>query len=364
MNLGGGNSQPQTVTTTQNKDPWSAAQPHLQGIMGEAAKYYGAGTGFVPYAGQTQAGIQPHLQNALDNTWNTAATDSLSPQVYNAAQGLALNMQGSQGMTPAIANAINNGIGQNVIGQYNNVYSNPETADMYRASYNQASGQENPHLQGLMDMQGRKIGDQVNSTMSGAGRYGSGAHTNVLSRNLAEAQLPLLAQDYQNRQQQQLQAAQGMLNVGQQQLAATAGAGQGYQAIADAYGQGLNRAGQFAQLAPAMEQAKYFNPGKLSEVGNFYQGRAQNDINSGINFYNATQAYPWEQLQRYSALTNQAGSLGGSQVTTQPNLNLPVGGMQSAFGGALAGAGLGGSIFGPVGAGVGALGGGLLGLMR
>jgi hypothetical protein len=62
-----------------------------------------------------------------------------------------------------------------------------------------------------------------------------------------------------------------------------------------------------------------------------------------------------------NAIAGQAGGLGGSQVTSSP-LQQPSS-TQSLFGGALAGAGLG-SMFGPVGAGAGALGGGLLGLLN
>ena len=43
--------------------------------------------------------------------------------------------------------------------------------------YQQAQGDQNPYLQSILDTNNRRIGDRVNSSVSGAGRYGSGAHT-------------------------------------------------------------------------------------------------------------------------------------------------------------------------------------------
>ena len=53
--MGSGGQQPVTQQTTQTKDPWSAAQPHLQGIMNQAATWFGQGFGYNPYTGNTTA---------------------------------------------------------------------------------------------------------------------------------------------------------------------------------------------------------------------------------------------------------------------------------------------------------------------
>ena len=106
--------------------------------------------------------------------------------------------------------------------------------------------------------------------MSGAGRYGSGQHTDVMARALAESADPILAQDYQTRQQMRQQ----MLDTG------------------------LQRAGQWAQETPALDQAQYL-PGAGTMACWSNQRRAsQQQLADQIKLYNAQQAYPWEQLAR------------------------------------------------------------------
>lgn len=332
--MSSGQQQPQNIVTTQNKEPWEGAKPTLAGVMGAANALYASDSGYQPYTGQTVASMTPDQANAIGGIRGMAYQGATGTPGVNAARGLAQDVIGSQGITPDIQGAIG-GLGQ--------------TSGLYGGIYSDASGQTNPYLQAALDAQGRKIADQVNSTMSGAGRYGSGAHTNVLSRNLAEAADPILAQDYQNRQQTRLAAAQGL------------GATQSQ--IADLYGQGLTRAGQYSQLIPSLDEARYADLNKIMATGDWERDINQQNISAAVNLYNAQQARPWEQVARLNAIASGAGGLGGSQVTTQPNLNVPVSGLQRGLGGALAGAGIGGSIFGPAGAAIGGLGGGLLGYL-
>lgn len=57
----------------------------------------------------------------------------------------------------------------------------------------------NPQLQAMIDAAKRGVTDSVDSQFSSAGRYGSGAFTDVLSRNLAEAEAGLRYTDYNNQ---------------------------------------------------------------------------------------------------------------------------------------------------------------------
>jgi hypothetical protein len=133
--------------------------------------------------------------------------------------------------------------------------------------------------------------------------------------------------------------------------------------LAEDYNQGLQRAGQWAQLMPTLDQAQYAPAQSLMALGQYNQERAQNQINDQIKLFNAQQARPWENLARYNAIVGGAGALGGSQFGTQTTpINNPST-LQKLLGGAAAGAGIGGSFGGPAGAGIGALGGGLLGMM-
>lgn len=358
-----GQQQPQNVVTTQNKDPWIGSQGFLTQAMGSAAGLYNSDTGYHPYPGQTQ--IDPHtiqdISAGIDRSRYLTDQSPFGSANLQQAIGQAGSVIGSQGITPGIAQQIG-GLQTNA-STLGSLYSDGSASGKFNQIYDDASGQTNPYLQATLDAQGRKIADQVNSAMSGAGRYGSGAHTNVLSRNLAEAADPILAQDYQNRQQTRLAAGQGSLaNMGlQSQIAGQIGQNYGQQA--GLYGEGLNRMGQFSQLAPSLDAAQFNNIDRSLAMGDYERSYQQSNLNDAISRYNAQEARPWEQIARYNAIIGGSGGLGGSTVTSSPNMNAPVSGLQRGLGGALAGAGIGNAIFPGYGAAIGGLAGGALGFL-
>lgn len=273
-----GSSSGQTpATTTQSKDPWSGAVPYINQALTTAQSNFQNNIGYQPYAGQTQAPLDPNVSAGLG--------------------GITSIAQNTLGGTPGIQAAQNLGLQQI-----------------------QEAGGTNPYLENILNTNNRRIGDRIDAAMSGAGRYGSGQHTDVMARALAESADPILAQDYT---------------------------------------QGLQRAGQWAQLMPTLDQAQYAPAQQLMAAGQYTQDRAQAQLNDQIKMYNAQQSYPWEQLARYNAIIQGTGGLGGTSVSAstpyQPST------MQRLLGGAMAGGALGGSFGGLPGAGLGALGGGLLG---
>jgi len=305
-----GSSQqtPVTQQTQQTRDPWAPAQPYLQTGMQQADVLYRNSAGYVPYAGPTQTPLNSDILNS-----QTYMRNVLEPE---AAAG------GSAGVRAAI-------------GQGTDMIQNQGLSPELRALYESAKGDENPYLQNILNTSNRQIGDRINSAMSGSGRYGSGQHTDVMARALAESADPVLAQDYARRQQQQQDILTG----------------------------GLQRSGQWAQLMPALDEARLGPARNLMALGQYNQERSQDALNDTIKQYEAQQAFPWEALGRYNAIIGGAGGLGG---TTSGSVSTPVNQpstLQRILGGGLAGAGIGGSFGGPVGAGVGALGGGLLGML-
>jgi hypothetical protein len=295
--------------TAATREPWGPSQPYLQQAMQSAQGYFTNNYGYVPYTGQTQADVNPWTQLGVGTAANIAGNELGGSVGVNAARDLGLNMIQNQGLNEGLRTAA---------GQFGDIYS-------------RALGDENPYLQGAINQQVNR----VNSGMSGAGRYGSGVHDAAV----AAAAAPILAEDYNRRQQLQMQATGAM---------------------GDIYGQGLNRAGQYSQLIPTLDEARYQPASHLAAAGQFWSDRQQAALNDQLKTYNAQQAYPWEQLARYNAIVQGTGGLGGSQLTTasQPAPST----MQRIFGGALTGAGMG-SMFGAPGMAAGALGGGLLGMM-
>jgi len=302
--MGSSGQQPVTQQTTQTKDPWAPAQPFLQSAMNQAEFYRGSDVGNLPYAGSMQAPMSQNLSTGLNTQAAIAQPDLYGTPDVLAGQQAATSMIQNQGLSPEL-----------------------------RSLYQQAQGDQNPYLNSIIDTSNRRIGDRVNASMSGAGRYGSGAHTDVMTRALAESADPLLAQDYARRQQQM----QGILEGG------------------------LQRQGNWAGMAPTLDAARYAGAERLANIGQYETDRSQAALNDQIKQYNAMQARPWEQLARYNAIIGGAGGLGGTQVTSSPIQNPTT--MQRLFGGAAAGAGIGGSFGGPVGGAAGAGIGGLLGLL-
>ena len=307
-----GSSSPQQVPVTQqtqqNRDPWAPAQPYLQNAMSAASGMFNAQQGYQPYTGATIAPLNPTLQKGIDTLSGMYTSELGGTAGVNAARTAGTDLLGNQGLSPEL-----------------------------KSLYEQAKGDQNPYLQNILNTSNRQIGDRINSSMSGAGRYGSGQHADVMARALAESADPVLAQDYARRQQQM----QGILEGGQQRM------------------------GQWAQLMPTLDEARYAPAKGLAGLGQFQQERDQTALNNQIKLYQDQQAYQWEQLGRLNAIVGGAGALGGS--TTGTNItNTPINQpstLQRLFGGAAAGAGIGGSFGGPAGAGIGALGGGLLGMM-
>ena len=315
--MGGSSSQAPTQTSQATADPWSGVQPALSTLYSNTLGQFTNDVGYHPYGGNLQAPLNSALNTGLASEYNLGIANQYGTPGVNDARALGDSLLKSGGL-----NAGQQGVAAN----YGQVFA-------------QNAGEQNPYLLGTIAAQNRQIADKVNSSMSGAGRYGSGAHTDVLGRSLAEAADPILAQDYAQRQQTSLAALQGQGNI---------------------YNQGQDTAGKWAQLMPALDEAQYAPAYHMQNYGKFFQDRAQQDVANQVATWNAQEARTWEQAARLANILSGAGGLGGTKVTTQ-NAYQPTT-LQKIGGGAIAGAGLG-SMFGPVGAGVGAAGGGLLGLL-
>ena len=302
--MGSSGGTPSVTQTTQSKDPWEPSQNYLKEAMSGAQNYFRGNIGYQPFPNSTVAGMDPALSRGLGEQAQQAERMMGGSEGVRAASGLGTRMIQSEGLSPGLLQLLQ-----------------------------QQQGQENPYLQSILNTSNRQIADKVNAGVSGAGRYGSGAHTDIAARAMSEAADPILAQDYARRQQMQQAIMEG----------------------------GLQRAGQWSQLMPTLDEAQYAPAERLSAIGQMYTDRDQKGIDEAVKRWNVQQAQPWENLQRFNAISTGAGSLGATTLGTQPGPTQPST-LQRLFGGAAAGAGLG-SMFGPVGTGVGAAGGGLLGML-
>jgi hypothetical protein len=157
-------------------------------------------------------------------------TQSVTPwePVSGALTQLAGGIKAPQGLTGGEASAINQWgnigkKGHQFTGAYDGVarglltptdyggYAKDAYADMQGNLGGYASGamldpQNNPYFAGLMTQLGDQAAQRTNAQFAAAGRDLSGANMSAVGRGVTEAQLPVLANMYQQNQDRQFQA--------------------------------------------------------------------------------------------------------------------------------------------------------------
>lgn len=421
--MGSGSGQTQTQTQTRTLDP--TTQGHLNSILGQAQSLYNSGAGTNVWQGPTVAGMNSDLTRGFDMTRGLAGVDTSQPFSYvNSVVGRGGIAPGSEGGFETLRGLSGPG---GYGGVANDANANAKKfSDSLTALYNKSSGQNadaiaglkgimdrsagptaaetyltdmargnggtgNPYLTSMLDANSQRIANRVNSSMSGAGRYGSGGHTDVLTRSIAEANNPILAQAYENDQNRRLTATgqidqarlgyggqginaanslgsmrQGDTQIGQNlitnasnvynqgkntELAALGGQTNAANSLINAYhtaqGQGLTAAG----LAPQLDALRYAGADRLTGIGAYNQNRSQAELDNQRALFDQQNAMPWTNLSRYSGIMGGFQPLLGQGGTTQGTTETQTPLWQQIGGGLLGGAGLLGGMgaFGPQG---------------
>lgn len=308
MSSGGGNT-----TTTTKSDPWSGQQPYLQSVFGGAQNAYNQ------YAGNPSAsvaGFTPMQQQAMGVTQNVAngTNFGFAPALNNATANYTTNLE-------------------------NGAYLNSNPGNSTFSNFANGSMMNNPYQTGALNAANDAItrsyqtatAPQTASAFEAAGRYGSGAYGNAVSQNqqdlatqLGNTDASMMSNLYQQNMGNMLSGAQGLSQnyntASQQQLAGSTN-------------------------APNVVNSLNAAATNLYNMGGNQQALQQSQINA-----------PWQLLNNYSNLIQ--GQYGGSSTSTQPYYQNQAAG---AMGGAMGGAAMG-SMFGPWGTGIGAVGGGLMGM--
>lgn len=256
--MGGSNK----TTTVSSNDPYKAAKPLLDKGMGDALKLYNKGalvkpntmSTVVPYAEQTLAGM-------------------------GDLQSLAQANMGGQGLSGQLQGIIN-------AGGYN---QDQQTA--LEGIRNTATGDfdifADPAFQQVLDT----TQNAVNQNAAGLGRYGSGTHTGVMTRELGD----LGARQYQNWQARRDAAQTQLFNAGQQAQ------------------QNLGTAFDLAQ-----------DPAKVSMgIGGMYEDLYGRTLNDQLRIANERQNAPLANIQALLAAASGGGQYNTNTQTAQgPNNTL------------------------------------------
>ena len=266
-------SNPQNVTTTTSSEPSQFIKPYYTQAINAAQDLY-------------------EYQNLPSFFPNNTYVD-FSPETSTALQlASARAVQGNPllGSSQAEINKV-------LSGDYLNPSSNPYS----KALFNQMAGD---------------VTSQVQSQFSKAGRLGSGANQEVLTRGLGELANKVYGDQYNLERQNQVAAT---------------------------------------QIAPQLGEMDYNDIARLQQVGQERESLEMAKLQDAIARYDYDQTQPYQKLNYY--LGSLGAAVPSTTVSTQPVFRNTGAGL---LGGAMTGANIAKMIPG-VGAGMGAIGGGLLG---
>lgn len=245
-----------TTTTTSSNSASPGAQRALDMASGGAVDLYSNSRLNPVYQGQTYVNRDSNTQSGLNE----------------AARVANLNT-GGMGLSGQYQNIINQG-------GYNTAQLGA-MSNMNDVANSQFDINSDPGFAQVVD----QARDSVNSSISGAGRYGSGAHTATMGNTIGD----LGARQYQNWQQRRDNANTNVFNMGQQ----------GQNNIGSAF-QGLQQA-----------------PGVLQQVGKANEDYATLGLNDALRIWNETATQPQRNVEWLNAMGAGQGNIGGSQVSSQ-----------------------------------------------
>lgn len=247
-----------STTTKQTNEPPKWAKPLFEQSASEASRLYSSGAGFQPYQGQTLAD-------------QSGATQAGQNMLLGAA-----------------------GIGQDQVG--NALTGQSMIKDTYNELGDTASGKYlvdgNPYMRDRLERETADTAALVNSSMSGRGRYGSGANTRVLADSIGAMRGNALEADF-NRERG--------LQMG-------------------AIGQRGQLAGNYLDSVGSVNQAAMMPGNMLLGVGQMQDMRAQQEIEDQRARFDAEQNVDWTRLGALQAAAAGAAGPYGTMTnrTTQP----------------------------------------------
>lgn len=294
------------ATGKQTSEPWAAAQPALKYGLDEAERLYQQGTGFNPYQGNRVAGFGPTTLGAMSGILGYA----------NAPTNLFSNAQNAVGDISSGTNRIQTG------NLYSNLYNqsalNPNAGREFLTNVARGDflGQGSPEWNQFLDYQMGALSDDINRGFSGLGRYGSGAHTATLAREIGQQRNAAMAQQQQQEEARQLAAVNAILQGDQAQFGNQLGALAGMSGV-----EGQNIANQMAAagMTPEMWQAGLLPQMTAAGIGGAQDQLSQDQINAAMEAWNEGQMSEWQRLMAMNNIAQATGGQGGTATNFERN---------------------------------------------
>lgn len=260
-----------TSKTTQTNSPPAWAQGLFERSAQDAQRLYDSGSGGNTYLGSTVAPLSDTTMQGVNRLYQAGAnTDTSATRPLYGELGAAAVSNPAVGALGNVAGSVNDiasgGTGINTEADYRSILARaggPSAAEQYLTPYASGAyltGDGNPFYRQRLEGELADTAALTNSSMAGAGRFGSGAHTGVLTDRLAQARVGALENDW-NREQGNQFAATGMIDAGRN--ANTGNMLQAVSGISGVQGQNIGN-----RLAAAGQQAgAYSNAGSLYGQG-------------------------------------------------------------------------------------------------
>jgi hypothetical protein len=227
-------SEEKKQSSNSKQNPWAPAVPYLKDFLAQTGEV-GANAGQGLTTGQTAA-FDQLKGNALQSSPWLAQQSQLAGDLYGTADRTGIVGDAYSGL-------------QSQLGDY--------------ASGKYLDPMSNPQMQAMLQQVGDDAFNRINAQFAGAGRDLSGANQMAAARGVTQAQLPLLLDQYNRAQGQQIDAAKTLYGAGSDtastqgaldaQRAALRGqaAGAG-QAATDMQNQGAERMIDLEQMAKTL----------------------------------------------------------------------------------------------------------------
>ncbi len=281
--MGGTSKQTQTTQAKQETQPWAPAQPALNSILGK---------------------LNPLIENS---GLSGASSNAINQLQQNANQGNPFANQ-----ITGFTNNLLNGGGAN--DQAGNIQGGLDTYRQQLSPYADGSMVgKNPNMQSWIDTIMSDVGNSVNSQFAAAGRDMSGANQQAYGRGVAQGVAPVLANQYNQDVQNQLNAS-GQL-YGAQNTTGGLLSGMNQQSLANQQqgvtnsGDALNAQNYTAQQTLALEQLKQSLPaetlGLLAQIGIPIAGLGGTSNSSGT----MTGTNQMSGAQQFATIAGGLGSL-------------------------------------------------------
>jgi hypothetical protein len=286
--FGGGGSNRTVQTTTNAQEPWSAAQPALKKGISEATRLYDQQAGFQPFGKSLVVDFSDKTKDGMEGIVNSASTFGGE---MSKGLGFTSGLFDSGGWNTPQVDALNNTSGV--------------------AAGNELFG-ANPGFQRIKDMALDDVRLGVNKNAMAMGRYGSGAHQDVLQEGLADVSARMLSDEYTRQLGRMDNANQQLFQMGQ--------TGIGNQTTA-------------TQLQPQAYNTMQQPYRDVMGVGSMEEDLATRTLNDELRVHNEAQEAPWDRLLALQGIASGAGRVGGS--STASVLAPTASPFQSIVGGAL-----------------------------